>query len=168
MGETTTSVFKIHINGTKEDVWRVLTRTDKLNPVFFNMRMDVDRFEPGGKLRMRTAGDKYTGAVGEILECDPPNKLVHTFRFTQYDDPPCTMTYELNDAPQGGVDFSLIASDIPVGTKSAGQLGGGAKMIGEALKSMVERGKPTFTMWMIGLVGKIAPVPKKCRTENWP
>ncbi|MGB0715148.1 MAG: SRPBCC domain-containing protein [Phycisphaerae bacterium] len=168
MGETTTSVFKVHINGSINDVWNAMTRTDKLNPVFFNMRMDVDQFEPGGKLRMRTAGDKYTGAVGEILECNPPHRLVHTFRFTQYDDPPCTMTYELTEAPNGGVDFVLTASDIPVGTKSAGQLGGGGKLIALALKSMVERGKPTFTMWMIGMVSKIAPVPKKCLSQNWP
>ena len=29
-------------------------------------------------------------------------------------------------------------------------------------------GKPSFAMRMIGIVSKIAPVPKKCLSENWP
>lgn len=167
--EATRAVFKVHINGRIEDVWREITRTEGLNAAFFNMKMDVDRFAPGGKLRMRTADGKYTGVVGEIVECDPPRRLVHTFKFTQYDDPPCRMVYDLVETHEG-VDFTLTAEDIPVGTKTAGQLGGGGKMIVKTLKDIVERGRPSFgTRFLYGVIKLTTPLtPKRCLSENWP
>ncbi len=91
MAATDKAVFRIHIYSTLEQIWREITRTEGLNAAFFNMKMDVDEFKPGGKLRMRTPDGKYTGVVGEILEYDPPRRFVHTFKFTQFDDPPCKM-----------------------------------------------------------------------------
>ena len=72
--ETEKAVFKVHIEGSIEAVWREITKTDELQQCFFNMRMHVDKFEPGGQLRMRSGNGKYTGVVGEILEFDPPHR----------------------------------------------------------------------------------------------
>ncbi len=164
------AVFNIHIKGSIDAVWAEIVRTDGLNQAFFNMRMEVDRFAPGGKLRMRTADGKYTGVVGEILEYDPPRRFVHTFRFTNFDDPPCRMIYELREAAGGGVDFTLIAEDIPVGTKTAKQLGSGGKMIIKTLKAIVERGRPPIGTRMIYTLMKLMTplTPKRCRSEHWP
>lgn len=168
MAETTRAVFKITISGTTEQVWREITRTDGPNQAFFNMKMDVDEFKVGGKLRMGTLSGKYTGVVGEITEWDPPRRFAHTFKFTNYDDPECRMIYELKEVG-GQVEFTLIAEDIPVGTKTAKQLSSGGNMIIKTLKAVVERGRPPLgTRILYRLFGLLEPMsPKRCRSENW-
>lgn len=170
MTETTRAVFKIEIKGTLEKVFREITKTGGANETFFNMRMHVDAFKPGGKLRMRTLDGKYTGVVGEILEYDPPRRFAHTFKFTHLDDPPCKMIYELREIP-GGVEFTLIAEGVPVGTKSAKDIASGGTMIINTLKAMVETGRPTFGTRMLYVMIKVMTpftTPKICRSENWP
>ena len=80
-------MFRVVIRGTLEDVWNEITRTDEPIAAFFNSRMHVGELKPGSKLAMRTPNGKYTGVVGEILEIVPLKRFVHSFRFTQFDDP---------------------------------------------------------------------------------
>ena len=82
----TQAKFRVEIQGSIEDVWQEITRTDAPIAAFFNSRMEVGRLAAGSRLAMRTPDGKYTGVVGEILEYDPPRRFVHTFQFTQYDD----------------------------------------------------------------------------------
>jgi hypothetical protein len=118
---------------------------------------------------MRTPDGKYTGVVGEILELDRPHRFAHTFRFTNYDDPPCSVLYELEEV-EGGVQFTLTIRDLPEGTKTAKQMLQGGKMIVNTLKSVIETGRPAFGTRMIFTLFKLlAPLtPKKCLSENWP
>ncbi|GGY54312.1 SRPBCC family protein [Parvularcula lutaonensis] len=53
-----------------------------------------------------------------MLECDPPHRYAHTFKFTGYEDTPCAVTYELKELDDGE-RFSLIAWDMREGTKTA-------------------------------------------------
>lgn len=164
----TEALFRIHIQARPEEVWAEITRTDDVIPCFFNMRMHAARFAPGAKLQMRTKSDKYVGVVGEILEWDPPRRFAHTFRFTQLDDPPCKVTYEL--VPKdGGVEFTLRISALTPGTKSAKQMLQGATLILNTLKSVLETGKPSLgTRALFALFAVMEPfTPKRCRTEHW-
>ena len=114
----TQAKFRVEIQGSIEDVWQEITRTDAPIAAFFNSRMEVGRLAAGSRLAMRTPDGKYTGVVGEILEYDPPRRFAHTFQFTQYDDAPCTVIYDLEEAA-GGVQFTLTVTDMPAGTKTA-------------------------------------------------
>ena len=114
MPETEKCVFKVFIRGSVEAVWREITKTDELQKCMFNMRLDTPGLRPGAKIRMRTPNGKYTGVVGEVLEFDPPRRYAHTFKFTQYDDPPCRVIYELKPV-EGGVEFTLTCADMPAG-----------------------------------------------------
>ncbi len=162
-------VFHVVIQGTIEDVWHEITRTDAPIPAFFNNQMHVRELAPGAKLAMRTGNGKYTGVVGEILECEPPRRFVHTFKFTNLKDPACVVAYDLAEV-DGGVQFTLTVSDVPVGTKTAKQMAQGGRMIIATLKAVIETGKPTFgTRVLFGLFKLLAPFsPKVCRSENWP
>ncbi len=172
MADTETAVFKIHINGSLEDVWRQITKTDEPQECFFNMFMDT----PGGELgvgkpiRMRTKSRKFTGAIGDVLEFDPPNRYAHTFRFTHLDDPECTVIYDLKEAESGGVDFQLILENLPAGTKTAKQMKQGGTMILNTLKAMVENGKPSFGTRMLFVLFRVLEItsPKSTRSERWP
>ena len=167
--ETQTGVFEVLIEGSIEDVWREITKTDELQGAVFNSRLHTDGLQPGAQIRLRTASGKYTSVVGEVTEYDPPRRYAHTMRFTNYDDPPCTVIYDLEQ--QGDqVRFTLTVEGMPSGTKTAGQMQQGGKMIVNALKAIVETGRPRFGTRMLYVLFKLLePVsPKRCRTENWP
>lgn len=162
-------VSKIVINASIEEVWREITKTDEVQGAMFNMQLHTDGLKPGGKVRMRSKNGKWTGVVGEVLEFDPPHRYSHTFKFTQYDDPPCKVIYELREVP-GGVEFTLISEDLLPGTKTAKQMKQGADMIVKTLKAIVETGKPPFGIRMLYVMfNMMAPfTPKKSLSTNWP
>lgn len=171
MAETERALFEIHIRGAIEEVWRQITKTDEPQETFFNMYMDV----PGGELgvgkpmRMLTKSRKYAGAIGEIIDFDPPRRFAHTFRFTHLDDPECTVIYELTES-EGGVDFKMILEGLPAGTKSAKQMKQGGTMILNTLKAMVEQGRPSIGTRSLFLLFRAIEFtsPKSTRSEQWP
>ena len=167
--EGSRAVFQVLIEGSIDDVWRELTKTDEVQPSMFNSRMHVDRLEPGGQLRMRSPDGRFTAVSGQIIEVERQRRFAHTFRFTTYDDPECTVIYDLEETEKG-VLFTLTVEDIPVGTKSAKQMMSGGTFITKTLKSMIETGRPPFTARLLFLLFKLlAPFnPAKARSENWP
>lgn len=166
---TERAVFKVHIRGTLDQVWHELTKTDEVQKAMFDSRMHTDGLVPGGTICMRSADGKFTGVVGKVLAVDERRLLSHTFRFTTFDDPECTVTYELEER-DGGVDFKLICDQMPAGTKTAKQMQQGGAMIVKTLKSVIETGKPPFGVRVLYLLFKLlAPFnPKRTRSENWP
>ena len=169
MPETERAVFKVFIRGPIEAVWHEITKMDAPQLCMFNMKMETDGLRRGGQIRMRTANGKNTGVVGEVLEFQPPHRYVHTFRFTQYDDPACVVIRELKEVA-GGVEYTLTHENVPAGTKTAKQMNQGAALITSTLKSVVERGRPPLGVRFLYLLFKLlGPLtPKKCRSENWP
>ena len=165
----TRSKFRVVIRGSIEDVWNEITRTDQPIPAFFNNHMHVASMAPGSKLAMRSPDGKYTGVVGEILELDPPRRFAHTFQFTNLDEPPCRVIYDLEEVPDG-VQFTLTVADITVGTKTAKQMNQGGNMIVNTLKSVIETGRPSFGTRMLFVLFKLLAFtsPKRCLSENWP
>ncbi len=112
---------------------------------------------------MRTPNGKYTGVVGEILEVNPPYRFSHTFRFTNLNDPPCRVTYELKEV-DGGTEFTLISDAVPVGTKTEKQMAQGGGFITNVLKSVVETGRPSFGYRL--LLGIIRLLPSRPRASQ--
>ena len=99
----------------------------------------------------------------------PSAGFSHTFNFTNFDDPPCKVTYELEEV-DGAVQFTLTIGDLPVGTKTAKQMVQGGTMIVNTLKAVIETGRPTFGTRMLYVLFKVmAPFsPKQCLSERWP
>jgi uncharacterized protein YndB with AHSA1/START domain len=162
-------VFKVTINAPIHDVWREITRTDRPIPCFFNCRLDTPMLAAGSKMAMRSANGKYTGVVGEILEIRPPTRFAHTFRFTNFDDPPCRVIYDLKDV-DGTTEFTLTIEDLAAGTRTAKQMMQGATLINNTLKSVMETGRPSLGVRLLFTLFKLTGplTPKKCYSENWP
>lgn len=162
-------VFRVHIRGNIHDVWNEITRTDRPIACFFNAQMHLGpgRLTPGTKLAMRTPDGRYTGVVGEILECTPPTRFSHTFKFTNLDDPPCVVTYDLREA-DGGTEFTLTITDCAPGTKTEKQMLMGGKMIVSTLKRVIENGSPSLGTKLMFKVFSLFPQPKASRSEHWP
>ena len=162
-------VFQIHIEGTLDDVWREITRTEGLQRAMFNSRLETDGVHPGGQLRMRSPNGRYTAVSGQYIEVQEKVKLSHTFQFTSLDDPECTVIYDLREK-DGGVDLTLTIENIPEGTKTAKQMRQGGTFIVKNLKAIIETGKPTFGARMLFTLFKLLePLnPKKSLSTNWP
>lgn len=170
MPDQAPAVFRVWIDGSPEAVWHEITRTDEPIAAFFNNRMHLSgALQAGSRLAMRTADGKWTGVVGEILEVEPLKKFAHTFKFTAYDDPECTVIYEL-EPKDGGTQFTLTVENLPVGTKTGKNMSSGGKMICGTLKRVVETGKPSFGIRLLyGFFKLMGPLsPKRCATERWP
>lgn len=169
MTETMQQAFRVRIQASLDRVWEELTKHGEPLPHFFGSVMHTTGLQPGSQLRMRTPDGKYTGVVGEILECDPPHRFAHTFRFTNLDDPWCKVIYELKEL-DGEVELTLIIEDVPIGTKTAKQMVQGGDLITKTLKAVVETGRPTFgTRMLLRLISCMQFLtPAKCRSENWP
>lgn len=169
MPEKSKQVHRININAPIQEVWDALTKEGEVLPFFFNSVLHTTTLAPGAPMRMRSANGKYTGVVGEVLELEPPHRYVTTFKFTNFDDPPCKVTHELKEI-EGGTEYTLISEEIPAGTKTEKQMVQGGAFITKTLKAYVETGKPPFSssliLKMIGLFEFTTP--SKCLTEHWP
>jgi uncharacterized protein YndB with AHSA1/START domain len=164
-------VYKVVINAPVEVVWNTLVKTDEVLPFFFgSVCQTKDGLKPGRKMRMVTPDRKIAAVVGEVLEFSPPHRYSHTMAFTQYvDEAPATVTYELKEVP-GGTEFSLITTNVPVGTKTEKSMAQGGSFIVQNLKSLVETGKPAFSGKMVMMLNPLMGMmtPKVCKVENWP
>jgi uncharacterized protein YndB with AHSA1/START domain len=169
MAEREKAVFQVWIHGNLQAVWNEITKTHEPQGCFFNMRLHTTGLALGGQVQWRTASGKNVGVVGEVLEFDPPRRFAHTFRFTQLDDPPCKVIYDLAEK-DGGVLFTMTLDDLPAGTKTAKQMKGGGTLITKSLKGLVEKGKQPFGIrFLFGIMRVLEPLtPKRCRVENWP
>ncbi len=169
MTALTQQVCKVFIKAPIMEVWNALTKEGEPLPFFFGSVMHTTGLKPGAQLRMRTPNGKFTAVVGEILECLPPYRFSHSFRFTNLDDPPCVVTYELKEV-EGGVEFTLTSDKVPVGTKTEKNMAQGGAFITDVLKSLVETGRPSFGKRVLLLIiGLTAPLsPARCRSDHWP
>ncbi len=171
MAEPKKAVFRIVINGTMEAVFRELTKTGEPQGAVFNAVLTLG--EPGlvrgRKMQMRTGSGRHAIVVGEVVEHQAPTRFAHTHRFTQHDDPSCTVVYDLRKV-EGGVEVTLTVENIPAGTKSETEMMRGGDFILKTLKAIVETGRPPLgTRLMYAMFGALEFVlPAKTKSENWP
>lgn len=163
------AVYQVLINAPIETVWSELIKTTSPRPFFWNSSWDAKEIERGNAYRMVSNGGKTVAVVGDILEMDPPHRLVHSFRLTSLDDPASTVTYALKET-EDGTEFSLITENIIAGSKSEKSMADGAKFIVENFKAFVETGKVKFSARvMLAMFALMSPfTPKSMSAEKWP
>jgi uncharacterized protein YndB with AHSA1/START domain len=166
---TDREIYKVLINAPIETVWSELIKTTSPRPFFWNSSWDAKDMAPGNTYRMVSNGGKTVAVIGEILEMEPPHRLVHSFRLTSLEDPASTVTYTLKEI-EGGTEFCLITENILAGSKSEKSMADGAKFIVKNFKAYIETGKVTFgARMMLAMLRIMAPLtPKSMSAENWP
>lgn len=163
------AIYKVLIRAPIDTVWSELINTTSPRPFFWNSSWDTRAIAAGNAYRMLSADKRTVGVVGEILEMDPPNRLVTSFRLTNLDDPHSRVIYELTETEEG-TEFVLITEQVLAGSKSEKSMADGSKFIVENFKAYVETGKVTFgARMMLGFFSLMAPLaPKSMRAEKWP
>ena len=164
-------VYRVVIKAPIETVWNMLVKTDDVLPFFFGAVCEAEdgKLAVGKRMRMVTPDRKFASVVGEVTEFSPPHRYAHTFKFTQYDDDFCTVTYDLKET-SGGVEFSLTTTGVPAGTKTEKSMAQGGPFITQNLRSLAEKGRPAFSGRMVLMLGPVMALmtPSACRIENWP
>jgi uncharacterized protein YndB with AHSA1/START domain len=160
----TTQVYRVHIKATPEAIWDAITKPEWTQRYGYGGRGEYD-LRPGGTYRGLTSEEmKKEGAArgfqvpdvavdGEVIEADPPRKLVLTWRMVM--DPELAaegftrLTYEIEEG-QGGVTKLTVVHDLEgapklavllAGGREAEGAGGGWSWVLSDLKTLLETGK---------------------------
>jgi uncharacterized protein YndB with AHSA1/START domain len=160
----TTQVYQVYIKSTQQKIWDAITRPEWTSRFGYGAPVEFD-LRPGGAYRslaseaMKAAGERMGFVTpdvivdGEVIESDPPNKLVQTWRMLMDPgtaaEPVTTITYEITDAGDGVCRLTLVheLTDAPLtATMVAGGLetsggGGGWSWVLSDLKTLLETGK---------------------------
>jgi uncharacterized protein YndB with AHSA1/START domain len=161
---TTTQVYRVYIKATPEAIWEAITRPDWTEKYLYESRVDYD-LRPGGAYRaypsdaMRVHGAEMGYPIpdlvvdGEVIEADPPRKLVQTWRMLM--DPEMAaegftrLTWEIEEG-DGGVTKLTVTHALEraprLAALLAGELesegaGGGWYEVLSDLKTLLETGK---------------------------
>jgi uncharacterized protein YndB with AHSA1/START domain len=143
MTETpSTYVYVTFIRSTPEKVWAALTSPEIMREYWFDMHQESD-WKPGSPWRLLFA-DGRVADTGEILEADPPRRLVFRWRneflAELRAEGPALCTYEIEPV-EDAVKLTIThAMDRP-NTKFIEAVSGGWPLILSNLKSLLETGQ---------------------------
>ncbi|MFD0746853.1 SRPBCC family protein [Phytohabitans flavus] len=152
MTSTTTQVYRVYIKATPQAIWDAITQPEWTNKYGYQGFVEFD-LRPGGAFRNRANEEMQAGGMpeivvdGEVIEADPPHKLVQTWRATWLDEPATRLTYEIREG-QGGVSSLTVTHALDGAPQTAAQTagsiegaGGGWAEVLSDLKTLLETGK---------------------------
>jgi uncharacterized protein YndB with AHSA1/START domain len=162
----TTQVYRIYIKATPQSIWDAITKPEWSQRYGYGGFVEFDGFAPGSAYRARPSEEmKRAGEAmgfptpdvvidGEVIEADPPWRLVQSFRMLM--DPGTAaegftrLTYEIAEG-KGGVSRLTLTHELEGAPKLASILsgagegegaGGGWAWVLSDLKSLLEIGTP--------------------------
>ena len=121
-GTTTTQMYRVYIKATPQAIWDAITKPEWTARYGYTGLVDYD-LRPGGHYKVRATqafreaalhrGNRLPEIIidGEVLESDPPRKLVTTFRMLM--DPATTaegftrITHDIVSLPDGTCSLTL-------------------------------------------------------------
>jgi uncharacterized protein YndB with AHSA1/START domain len=154
----TTQVYRVYIKSTPEAIWDAITKPEWTLRYGYGGRGEYD-LRPGGAYRgysnedMRKMGAPELAVDGEVIEADPPHRLVQTWRMIMDDRMAAEgftrLTYEIEPRKQGVTRLTVThelegAPGLQVllsgGMEDQGA-GGGWSWVLSGLKTLLETGE---------------------------
>jgi uncharacterized protein YndB with AHSA1/START domain len=141
-----TYVYVSYIRTTPEKLWSALTDPESMKQYWFGMHCE-STFKTGSPWKL-VAGDGQIYDAGEILEADPPRRLVIRWRHQRRPelnaegDTRCTMDLEPNAT---AVKLTITHSVEREPSKFIEAVSAGWPKIVSNLKSLLETGAVAFT-----------------------
>jgi len=153
----TTQIYRVVIKATPQAIWDAITTPEWTQRFGYGLR-DVYELRPGGSYRgyanagMTAMGMPEVVTDGEVIEADPPRKLVVTWRMAM--DPSMAaeghtrLTYEIGEGRNGVSRLSVIHdltgtpghAAMVAGDQQGPGAGGGWTWILSDLKTLLESG----------------------------
>jgi uncharacterized protein YndB with AHSA1/START domain len=156
----TTQVYRVYIKASPEAIWDAITKPEWTERYGYAGKVEYD-LRPGGAYQTRpgAAMAAFEGVPdvivdGEVIEADPPRKLVQTWRMLM--DPELQaegftrLTHEIEPIEGSATKLTIIhelegapklAELVAGGSEGTGAGGGWAWVLSD-LKSLLETGKP--------------------------
>jgi uncharacterized protein YndB with AHSA1/START domain/DNA-binding transcriptional ArsR family regulator len=140
---TPSHIFQIFIRTTPEQLWKALTSGDLSQLYYFNTRVEAD-WQPG-KTYHYFYPDGKAMIEGEILEIDPPRRLVTTFKplwLTEPEDLQFTRVTWLIEPAGASCKLTVTHEGLDMSRPaSQGMMDGWARIL-SGLKTLLETGQP--------------------------
>ncbi len=156
--ETTTQVYSVYIKATPQAIWDAITQPEWTEKFGYGGRGEYE-LRPGGAYTgytsemMRAQGAPDVAVDGEVIEVDPPRRLVQTWRMLMDDELAgegfSTLTYEITE-PREGFSKLTVVHDLE-GKPNLARLmrgdleeqgaGGGWVFVLSSLKTLLETGE---------------------------
>jgi uncharacterized protein YndB with AHSA1/START domain len=154
---TTTQVYRVYIKASPAAIWDAITKPEWTERYGYGGRAEFD-LRPGGAYRgltseaMRAMGAPDVAVDGEVIEADPPRRLVQSWRMVM--DPEMEaegftrLTWEIAEG-QGGVTKLTVVHELEGAPKLALLVSGGMEETGAGggwswvlsdLKTLLETG----------------------------
>jgi uncharacterized protein YndB with AHSA1/START domain len=153
---STVQVFRVFIKATPQAIWDAITKPEWVERYGYACKAEFD-VRPGGAYRalateaMQAYGAPKVIIVGEVIEADPPRKLVQTWHPvwdpTSAAETPTRLTYLIEEQPNGVCRLTLthdLAGAPSLVSQVSGenaQAGGGWSFVLSDLKTLLETGK---------------------------
>jgi uncharacterized protein YndB with AHSA1/START domain len=162
---TTTQVYRVYIKATAQAIWDAITKPEWTERYGYTGLVDYD-LRPGGAYKVRATEPFRAAAAergndlpeviieGEVLEADPPRKLVTTFHMLMDPDiaaePITRVSHEIKEGPNGVCSLTVThelkgaprLAAILSGAYEDEGAGGGYAWVLSDLKTLLETGKP--------------------------
>jgi uncharacterized protein YndB with AHSA1/START domain len=155
----TTQVYRVYIKASPQAIWEAITKPEWTQKYGYRGIVEYDGLRPGGTYRflapaeMQAMGMPEVVVDGEVIEADPPRKLVQTWRALWSEDiaaeGPTRVTYDIEE-DDGGVTRLTVTHELEGAPIHAAQVasearihegGGGWSLILSDLKTLLETGK---------------------------
>jgi uncharacterized protein YndB with AHSA1/START domain len=134
-------IFEIYIRTTPERLWQAIVDPQIRSKYNFGAGVTSD-WTPGSRLEMGHPGETGLLGEGEVLEVDPPRKLVHTMTALWGEDVrsegPSRVTWEIEQVADS---CRLVVTHDQLREGANDQLYGGWPMILSGLKTWLETGE---------------------------
>jgi uncharacterized protein YndB with AHSA1/START domain len=151
----TTQVYRVYIQASPEQIWDAITKPEWNERYGYRCRQEFE-LRPGGSYKgfaneqMIQTGAEEVIVDGEVVEADPPHKLVQTWRAAWTGDGYTRLTYEITPG-LGGVTSLTVIHELEDAPNTAAQVagaiegaGGGWAEVLSDLKTLLETGKPLY------------------------
>jgi uncharacterized protein YndB with AHSA1/START domain len=154
----TVQIYRVYVRATPEAIWEAITNPEWTQKYGYRGIAEYD-LRPGGKYRalagaeMQAAGMPEVVVDGEVLEADPPRKLVQTWRFLWDEEiaaeGPTRVTFDI-EQDDVGVTRVTVTHEMENAPRTAEQItsaaritegGGGWNLILSDLKTLLETGR---------------------------
>jgi uncharacterized protein YndB with AHSA1/START domain len=157
----TTQVSRVYIKASPKAIWDAITNPEWNERYGYPGRSEYD-LRPGGAFRAVAPPDAVAMGMpeivadGEVVEADPPRRLVQTWRFLYeplVSEGFSRLTWDIEE-DDGGVTRLTVTHELEKAPMTAEQVasvarifegGGGWTMILSDLKSLLETGSPMFS-----------------------
>ena len=142
MTQTTVQVYQLFIKATPEQIWEAIVNPDLTSKYFYGSRITIT---PEGRVSTSPDGSESWGD-SEVLEWDPPRKLVHGWQ-SAYDpelasEATSRVTWEIEAQDGGMTKLTLVHDRLEGAPKTAESVAGGWMLVLSGLKTLLETGEP--------------------------